>query len=169
MACPKPPRPRLPMTWPPRCSADAREGSIERTSMGKHIVGRVSELAPGDRKIVEAEGRSIGVFNVHGDFFAIRNSCPHQAAPLCLGSIKGMTMPSKPGEYIWARDGEILRCPWHGWEFDITTGRSIFNPHRTRVKAYDVTVEDRIDPDKEDESVETFEVSVEDGWIVLHV
>lgn len=79
-------------------------------------------------------------------------------------------MPSKPGEYIWARDGEILRCPWHGWEFDITTGRSIFNPHRTRVKAYDVTVENRIDAEEEDdESVETFEVSVEDGWIVLHV
>ncbi len=139
--------------------------------MGKHIVGKVSEFGPGDRKIVEAEGRSIGVFNVHGAFHALRNSCPHQAAPLCLGSIKGMTMPSKPGEYIWARDGEILRCPWHGWEFDITTGRSIFNPHRTRVKAYDVTVEHDV-PDAgaiEDEAVETFEVSVEDGWVVLHV
>lgn len=138
--------------------------------MGRHIVGRVSELAEGDRKIVEAEGRSIGVFNVHGTYHALRNSCPHQAAPLCLGAIKGMTMPSRPGEYIWARDGEILRCPWHGWEFDITTGRSIFNPHRTRVKAYDVTVEDRIVSGTDaDESVETFEVSVEDGWIVLHV
>jgi 3-phenylpropionate/trans-cinnamate dioxygenase ferredoxin subunit len=65
---------------------------------------------------------------------------------------------------VWAREGEILRCPWHGWEFDILTGRSIFNPHRTRVKAYDVTVEQKID----DESVETFPVSVEDGWVVLH-
>ncbi len=138
--------------------------------MARHIVGTVSDLPPGERRIVEAEGRSIGVFNVHGAFFALRNSCPHQAAPLCLGSIKGMTMPSKPGEYIWARDGEILRCPWHGWEFDITTGRSIFNPHRTRVKAYDVTIEDRLDRDDDDDpSVETFPVSVEDGWIVLHL
>lgn len=138
--------------------------------MGRHIVGKVSSVPPGDRTIIEAEGRSIGIFNVDGAFFALRNSCPHQAAPLCLGAVKGMTMPSKPGEYIWARDGEILRCPWHGWEFDITTGRSIFNPHRTRVKAYDVTIEDRIgDENEEDESVETFHVSVEDGWIVLHV
>lgn len=142
--------------------------------MGRHIVGRVSEVGLGQRQIVEAEGRSIGVFNVDGSFYALKNSCPHQAAPLCLGSIKGMTMPSKPGEYIWARDGEILRCPWHGWEFDITTGRSIFNPHRMRVKAYDVTVESSLTalPDmatEEDESVETFEVSVEDGWIILHV
>jgi 3-phenylpropionate/trans-cinnamate dioxygenase ferredoxin subunit len=131
--------------------------------MGRHVVGRISELPPGERKIVEVEGRSIGVFNVHGQLYALRNRCPHQAAPLCLGAIKGMTLPGKPGEYIWAREGEILRCPWHGWEFDITTGRSIFNPHRTRVKTYEVTVE------PEDESVETYAVSVEDGLIVLHV
>lgn len=137
-------------------------------AVGRHVVGRVSELPPGGRKIVEADGRSIGVFNVAGSFYALRNSCPHQAAPLCLGAIKGMTMPSKPGEYIWGREGEIVRCPWHGWEFDILTGRSIFNPHKMRVKAYDVTVETRLE-DEEDESVETFEVTVEDGWIVLHV
>lgn len=136
--------------------------------MGRHVVGRVSSVAPGERRIVEADGRSIGVFNVDGAFYALRNSCPHQAAPLCLGSIKGMTMPSKPGEYIWAREGEILRCPWHGWEFDITTGRSIFNPHRTRVKAYDVTIERDGEPDADEESVETFQVTVEDGWIVVH-
>jgi 3-phenylpropionate/trans-cinnamate dioxygenase ferredoxin subunit len=137
--------------------------------MGKHVVGPARSVAPGERRIIEVEGRSIGIFNVAGTFYALRNSCPHQAAPLCLGSIKGMAMPSKPGEYIWAREGEILRCPWHGWEFDITTGRSIFNPHRTRVKAYEVTVENKIEPDEIEESVETFPVTVEDGWIMLHI
>lgn len=135
--------------------------------MGRHIVGRASELLPGEVKIVEAERRSVGVFNVHGQYYALRNVCPHQAAPLCLGSIKGMTLPSRPGEYEWGRDGEILRCPWHGWEFDITTGRSIFNPHRTRVKTYEVTVETI--PEEEDESVETYPVTVEDGLVVLHL
>ena len=110
------------------------------------------------------DGRSIGVFNVHGAYFGLRNSCPHQAAPLCLGSVQGMLLPGKPGEYTWARDGEILRCPWHGWEFDITTGRSIFNPHRTRVRTYEVSVE----PGSDDPSVETYPVSVEDGLVVLH-
>lgn len=145
--------------------------------MGSHVIGRASELKPGERRIVEAEGRSIGIFNVNGSLYALRNSCPHQAAPLCMGAIKGMTMPSAPGEYVWDREGEILRCPWHGWEFDILTGRSIFNPHRTRVKAYDVTVENQVAEQPmashatgtEDESVETFEVSVEEGWIVLHI
>lgn len=134
--------------------------------MGRHVIGRTSELPPGARTIVEAEGRSIGVFNVKGTYYALRNRCPHQAAPLCLGAIKGMTLPSKPNEYLWAREGEILRCPWHGWEFDLTTGRSIFNPHRVRVRQYEVTVEP---VEEDDESVETFPVTVEDGLVVLHV
>ncbi len=141
--------------------------------MGRHVVARASELPPGERRIVEVNGRSIGVFNVHGHYYALRNSCPHQAAPLCLGAIKGMTMPSAPGEYIWAREGEILRCPWHGWEFDITTGRSIFNPHKTRVKAYEVTVEPDPAPAPETgvdaEAVETYPVTVEDGIVILHL
>jgi nitrite reductase/ring-hydroxylating ferredoxin subunit len=132
--------------------------------MGRHIIGRVSDLPPGQRAIVEVDGRSIGVFNVHGQYYALRNRCPHQGAPLCLRAIKGMALPSKPGEYVWGREGEILRCPWHGWEFDITSGRSIFNPHRVRVRIYEVTVE----PD-EDPAVETYPVTVEDGVIVLHV
>ena len=73
-------------------------------------------------------------------------------------------MPSKPGEYRWGREGEILRCPWHGWEFDITSGRSSFNPHRIRVRTYKVTVEPDDDP-----AVETYPVTVEDGVIVLYV
>ena len=137
--------------------------------MGRHVVGRVGELPPGERRIVNVDGRSIGVFNVHGQFFALRNSCPHQAAPLCLGAIKGMTLPSRPGEYLWARDGEILRCPWHGWEFDIATGRSIFNPHKMRVRTYEVTVETGQAATEEDESVETYPVTIEDGLVMLHV
>ena len=132
--------------------------------MGRHIIGRVSEVPPGERRIVEVDGRSIGIFNVHGQYYALRNRCPHQGAPLCLGAIKGMALPSRPGEYRWGREGEILRCPWHGWEFDILTGRSIFNPHRVRVRTYEVTVE----PD-EDPAVETYSVTVEDGVIVLLV
>ncbi len=82
--------------------------------MGRHLVGRASELPPGERRIVEVEGRSIGIFNVHGRFYALRNRCPHHAAPLCLGTIKGVTLPVKRGEYVWARDGDILHYPWHG-------------------------------------------------------
>jgi 3-phenylpropionate/trans-cinnamate dioxygenase ferredoxin subunit len=146
-----------------------------------HQVCKVDDLPVGERKIVEIDGKSIGVFNVHGKFHAIRNSCPHQLAPLCLGRVSGTTLPGKVGEYNYGRDGEIIRCPWHGWEFDITTGRSVFNPHRCRVRSYQVTVETtdddgavvqeqrRVGEDEPDPAVDTYEVTVEDAWVVLHV
>ena len=133
--------------------------------MGKHVVGKVSEIPPGERKIVEVKGLSIGVFNVEGTFYALRNVCPHQAGPLCQGRVKGTMMPSAPHSYEYGLEGRILACPWHRWEFDITTGRSFFNPHRVRVKTYEVTVE----PEEEDPTVETYPVTVERGLVVLHV
>ncbi len=140
--------------------------SPRRAGTRPHAVCSVSELPPGERKIVEVGNRSIGVFNVHGDFYALRSLCPHQGAPLCRGTITGTARASQPGEFIWEREGQVLRCPWHGWEFDITSGRSVFNPHRLRVRTYDVTVEQRAE--EEDPSVESFDVTVEDGWVVLH-
>jgi 3-phenylpropionate/trans-cinnamate dioxygenase ferredoxin subunit len=132
-----------------------------------HVVGRVAEIPPGERKIVELEGRSIGVFNVRGTFYALRNACPHQAGPLCRGTITGLLTATDQRTLTLTRDGEIIRCPWHGWEFDLTTGRSVFNPHRLRVRAYPVTVE----PDDEDEDprIETFPVTVDRGRVVVHL
>lgn len=131
----------------------------------KHLVGTTAEIGPGQRKIVEIDGISIGVFNVGGTYYALRNRCPHQGAPLCQGSLKGMALPSLPGEYVWAREGEILRCPWHGWEFDVTTGRSVCNPQRVRVRAYEVTI-DLLEP--EEAVVETFPVTVQASTVLLH-
>src|SRR5436190_19961643 len=85
----------------------------------RHLVARTSELPPGARKIVEVAGRSIGIFNVHGRYVAVLNVCPHEQAPVCRGRVGGTTLPSGPGEYCWGRAGEILACPWHGWEFDL--------------------------------------------------
>jgi nitrite reductase (NADH) small subunit len=105
-------------------------------------VAKTSDIPPGARKIVEIEGRSIGLFNVHGTFVAVLNVCPHQQAPVCRGRIGGTTLPSPPGEFRWGRDGEILACPWHGWEFDLLTGRALAD--RRRLRLYPVTVEDDI-------------------------
>jgi len=133
--------------------------------MGKHVVGSVAEIPPGERKIVELEGRSVGVFNVKGAFFALRNVCPHQSAPLCRGKIKGLLRASDPMHLELTREGEIIRCPWHGWEFDLTTGQSVFNPHKLHVRSYEVTIE----PEEPDPSIETFPVTVERGRVVVHV
>ncbi|MGE3267638.1 MAG: Rieske (2Fe-2S) protein [Chloroflexota bacterium] len=108
--------------------------------MAKYIVGTVEEIAPGTRKIVEVGGRSIGVYNLNGEYFAILNRCPHQAGPLCLGNAYGFLKSGNVGEYEYSRPGEIVRCPWHGWEFDVKTGQSWFDPVQVRVRRYEVSV-----------------------------
>lgn len=125
----------------------------------------VADLQPGQRKIVDIDGLSIGVFNVNGRFHALLNRCPHMGGPLCAGLIRGLVVGPEPYKYELEREGEILRCPWHGWEFDITNGRSVFNPNRMRTKSYQVTVEESAD----DLSVDTFRVSVERRMVVVHV
>ena len=102
-------------------------------------VAQISEIPLGGRKIVEVDGRSIGVFNVNGTFVAVLNVCPHELAPVCLGPLKGTTLPSMPGEYRWGREGEILACPWHGWEFDLVTGKALADK-RKRLRLFPVTV-----------------------------
>lgn len=109
--------------------------------MARYVVATVDEIPPGGRKIVEVGGRSLGVFNVAGEYYALRNNCPHEGGPLCVGPICGFVYSEMPGEYEYTRQGEIVRCPWHGWEFDIKTGQSWFDPRRVRVRSYEVTVE----------------------------
>jgi 3-phenylpropionate/trans-cinnamate dioxygenase ferredoxin subunit len=106
----------------------------------KLALGTLQEMGPGTKKMVRLEGKSIGVFNINGRFFALRNVCPHQGAPLCEGLVTPLVTSSVPGHFEWERDGEIIRCPWHQWEFDIQTGCMIVDP-KTRTKTYDVTVE----------------------------
>jgi nitrite reductase (NADH) small subunit len=102
--------------------AEARGTLRERRRV---LAATTGELPPGGRKIVDIAGQSIGLFNVHGTFVAALNVCPHELAPVCLGRLGGTTLPSLPGEIRWGRDGEILACPWHGWEFDLLTGRAL--------------------------------------------
>lgn len=145
----------------------------------RHEVCPVGELDPGERLIIEVDGLSIGVFNVNGEYYALNNVCPHQLAPLCEGRITGMVTAETVGEFNWDRDGEIIECPWHHWEFDITTGESVFNPHKVRTRTFDVEVESPSDTDQverygmaltgDEPPVDTYEVTVEEDVIVVYV
>lgn len=107
----------------------------------KHVVARADEIPPGDRKIVEVEGRSIGIFNLGGEYFALRNRCPHQGGALCEGRLWGVLRADLPGEFEYEPRREILTCPWHGWEFHVRTGRSWCAPEWLRVRSYPLSVE----------------------------
>jgi nitrite reductase/ring-hydroxylating ferredoxin subunit len=132
--------------------------------MASYPVARLDEIPVGGRKIVEVAGRSIGIFNVDGRFFALRNRCPHQGGPLCEGYRFAALRSDAPGHYEHTRPGQLIRCPWHGWEFDIVTGRSFFDPERARVRQYPVEVRPG-----EELQAETYPVSVRESYVVVEL
>jgi nitrite reductase/ring-hydroxylating ferredoxin subunit len=137
--------------------------------MARHVVASVGEIAPGDCKIVTVQGREIGVFNVGGEHFALINRCPHEGAPLCRGVLVGLAESNRPGQFRLVRQGEMLRCPWHGWEFDIRTGQSWCDPDTVRARSYAVTVEPGETMAKGPFVAETVPVSVEREYVVVEV
>lgn len=108
--------------------------------MEKHIVATIDDIPPGSRKIVTVKGQEMGIFNIKGNYYALLNRCPHQGAPVCLGEISVARLPSGPNEHRRGREGEILRCPRHGWEFELATGRSLCAP-QIRMERFTVATE----------------------------
>lgn len=105
-------------------------------------LGRIEDFDEGRTRIVEVEGRSVGVFRKADQLFGILNVCPHRAAPVCEGEVTGTMLPSRPGELEWGLDGLVLRCPWHGWEFDIRNGESVCGVDRRALKTCPIRVVD---------------------------
>jgi nitrite reductase/ring-hydroxylating ferredoxin subunit len=88
-------------------------------------VGSEAEIAAAGRKIVEAEGLSIGVFHVDGQWHALQNSCLHRGGPVCQGPLK---------------DG-VLTCPWHGYQYNLASGELLLDA-TVKLPRYPVTVRD---------------------------
>ena len=88
-------------------------------------VAETKEVAPGTGKVVQAEGRSIALFNVAGTFHAIENACTHQGGPLGEGDLAG----------------EIVTCPWHGAKFNVKNGAVLAPPARKGVWSFPVKVQ----------------------------
>ena len=108
--------------------------------MSKHVVAKADELPPGERKIVTIDNREIGVLNVDGNFYALRNICPHRVGPLCKGRIRPLIVWEGERNIGHERENEIVKCPWHNWEFDLKTGQCI-TEKKMRVRTYHVEAE----------------------------
>ena len=87
-------------------------------------VAGVAEIPAGTMKEVEIGGKAIAVANVQGTFFAIDNICLHRGGPLAQGFL----------------EGEVVECPWHGWQWSLKTGQCTFNPE-AKLETYEVKVE----------------------------
>jgi 3-phenylpropionate/trans-cinnamate dioxygenase ferredoxin subunit len=101
-------------------------------------VGSVADLERDGRVIARVDGREIGVIAVAGELRGVRNRCPHHGGPLCLGSVRER-VAGDPGRYQLGGQ-TVLRCPWHGWEFDPVTGRCL-DDDSMRVAVYPAKAE----------------------------
>ena len=106
---------------------------------GWHDVGSLEELEREGRVVARVGGREIGVLRAgDGGLVAVRNRCPHHGAPLGRGQLVER-LDGGPGRY--ALSGRtVLRCPWHGWEFDLESGACLVD-ETIRAAVYPVRVE----------------------------
>jgi 3-phenylpropionate/trans-cinnamate dioxygenase ferredoxin subunit len=157
-------------TCPALGAASSRQ-KIGLGRMARHVIARTTEIPPGGNKVVGIDGRDIVVFHVNGEFFALLNRCPHEGAPLDKAACVARLTSPEPGIYQRSRVGELLRCPWHGWEFDMRNGQSWFDPKRVKVRAFPVAVESGQslveDLTKGPYVAETFPVHVEDSYVIV--
>ena len=135
------------------------------------FLGFAAELAkPGDYFTTQlGDTPIIVVRDYDGAINAMVNRCPHKGGSLCEGKLTGLVQSPEPGVYRYSRGGEILRCPWHGWEFDIRTGKSRCDPERVKARSFPVTVEAGGELAEGPYKVETFAVSIEQDYIVLTI
>ena len=138
--------------------------------MPKYPLAPVGELPPGTSRSFTVEGRPVAVYNVAGRFYALRDSCPHQGAALSGGTVAAAVRATQPGCYEFDPDRRLVRCPWHGWEYDLATGQSYYSA-RNKVRSYPVSVE----PGADLAAVpgpyvaETFPISVENDYVVVEL
>ena len=106
-----------------------------------HHVGSAADLDTGEYLLAEVDGIEIAVYDTEDGYFAISNFCVHQGGPLCEGPVTGTLSQNDDGTLCFDEDTQVVRCPWHGWEFDIETGEHLSRPEYSQ-PTYDVLVRD---------------------------
>ncbi len=89
------------------------------------VVARREEILPGKMLYVEVDGLPIALANVAGEIYAFGDSCRHEGGPLSSGVLRD----------------DVVTCPWHGWAYNVRTGKAVVPPVGIRVPTYPVLVE----------------------------
>jgi 3-phenylpropionate/trans-cinnamate dioxygenase ferredoxin subunit len=122
--------------------------TVEAAKVAYADVGSIGDFTVGKMVKVDIPGKDVYVMRTPDDtWFAIKNTCPHHGAPLCLGHVEGTFLPTEPGADLeFGLDYRVIRCPHHAYEYDLETGRALFIPDVTdRIVRYDVRTEnDRV-------------------------
>jgi len=90
-------------------------------------VCNLDDLPQGKNMIVRVNGKEVALFNVKGEIFAISNTCLHAGGPLGEGKLSS----------------DVVMCPWHGWEYNVRDGSTVFNSN-LKVEKYDVKIENDV-------------------------
>lgn len=114
--------------------------------MPEFTVAKEDEISNGEHIVAQVQGREIGVFQIDDKLYAFTNWCAHQSGPICEGYLGGTTEATFDLETLettteWIKEGEILTCPWHGWEYDIITGDCL-SKNGIKLPKHDVRIED---------------------------
>jgi len=108
----------------------------------RYRVGSVADFPEGSHRVIVANGRQVGVFNIKGKFYALPNICPHQTGPVCEAKIlTGSLVAEAQNDWKpeWIYDGEVVVCPWHGLEYHVPTGQCLAYQH-IKIRRYTVDI-----------------------------
>jgi len=133
------------------------------------FAARVADVGATNLLGVECAGRPVVLCRIAGDYVALLNRCPHQGGPMCEGILTGLIQSNEPGHYEYSRKGEILRCPWHGWEFDVRNGQSFCDPDKINLRSYPIEVAEGQRVVQGPYVAETIPVIVEEKYVVVEM
>lgn len=137
--------------------------------MNKYVVAEVDSFAEREIRAVEANGKNLVLLRLGEEFFALADRCPHGGAKLSGGRVSNTVESDEPGDYRVCRQGEMLKCPWHGWEYDVRTGQSWSDPKSTRTRAFAAESIDGAELVKGPYVAETISVEVAGNYIVVEL
>lgn len=96
----------------------------------------VTDVPKDTFKIIQVKNKSIGLIWDMGSIVALQNYCPHEGAEICRGKVRPRVIVGETGKPKYHCERRVIACPWHGWEFSITSGAPEFDARRPTLKLY---------------------------------